>query len=167
MRYPISITVMSRADAVEASKWRDVPTVIVSISDCGADFPDFADNPYIEDVLFLSFDDVETEAEGGMTRADAAEIVEFMSGYLDAAVNVIVHCAAGRSRSAGTAAALMLLCWGDDSAIFSSPIYSPNMHCYRYVLDAAGMGYDEFEVDAKEQAQFGLWRARAVENGLI
>ena len=162
-----SITVMSRSRALAYVAEATSPIVIVSINDHGSYVPDFADNPYIEDICYLFFDDVETEEEGGMTRDDAEEILAFAKDHLDADVECVVHCGAGRSRSAGVAAALMLLVFGDDADIFDSPVYSPNMHCYRYVLDAAGLGYVDDEVDAKEAHQHELWIERAKANGLI
>ena len=48
---------------------------------------------------------------------------------------VIVHCDAGISRSSGVAAAILKAKTGDDSQIFNSPKYRPNMRCYRIILD--------------------------------
>ena len=48
---------------------------------------------------------------------------------------IIVQCEAGQSRSAGVAAALMKYVWNDDTAIFNNKKYTPNMLCYRTVLN--------------------------------
>ena len=164
---PNNVIVMSRALAMQASYDIDDRTVIVSISDMGQDWPEFADNPYIEDILFLNFDDVENEETGGMSQDDAIEILDFISQYAEQPLDIIVHCGAGKSRSAGTAAAIMLLLYGDDSDIFGSARYTPNMHCYRTVLDAAGFGYSDDDVYDKEETQRELWERLARENGLL
>lgn len=49
---------------------------------------------------------------------------------------IIVQCDAGKSRSAGVAAALLKFYHNDDRAVFDSPYFTPNIRCYRKVLDA-------------------------------
>lgn len=89
----------------------------------------------ILDICFLKFDDVDGSA--GMTTGQAYKVHKF----LDRAINtlefdrVIVQCEAGQSRSAGVAAALMKFYNGDDFLIFGSPRYTPNMRCYRTMLE--------------------------------
>lgn len=65
---------------------------------------------------------------------DARSIVELVLAHPDAK-EIIVHCTAGRSRSAAVAAALHKVLNGDDSIIFNDKKYSPNMRVYRMVLN--------------------------------
>ena len=151
------ISVMSRQEALVVAGALDDRAVIVSISDSDAALPAFPDNPFIESTLFLRFDDVDG-GYGAMTAEHAFDILEFVGSYVDQPIAIIVHCGAGRSRSAGVAAALMLLLNGDDSPVFSNPLYSPNMHCYREVLNAALGTYDERGLSAREEELRSLWR---------
>ena len=57
-------------------------------------------------------------------------------GYKDKVECIIVHCEVGVSRSAGVMAAIQKYLTGDDSAIFNNGAFSPNMYCYRMMLDA-------------------------------
>lgn len=152
------IQVLSRTDMIEFSNKIDAPSVIISISDWNQDAPEFADNERIFDVLHLFFDDVEQESSKGMTSDDAEAIIDFIDGWNNENVSLYVHCGAGVSRSAGCAAAIMLVCWGDDKDIFNDGKYAPNMHCYRLVLDAANLEYDDVQLAKKEREQFLLWQ---------
>lgn len=53
---------------------------------------------------------------------------------------LIIHCRAGQSRSAGVAAALSQVLFGNDYEYFNSPRYTVNMTVYYKVLKA--FGYD-------------------------
>lgn len=86
----------------------------------------------IKRILRLSFDDVDNGSLA-MTEGDAASIAEFVEENKDK--TIIVHCDAGISRSAGIAAAIMKHYNGDDTPIFNSRLYCPNMLCYRMVLE--------------------------------
>lgn len=48
---------------------------------------------------------------------------------------IIVHCEAGVSRSAGVAAALLKYAGEDQNQILKNPKYRSNMTCYRMVLN--------------------------------
>ena len=162
-----NISVMSRDNAVRYTKDNNIPpTIIISIRNIGDLAPEFWNNPYIYDICYLEFDDVE-EGVLAMSLDQACETLEFVEKWLEEDVDIVVHCSAGVSRSAGTAAALMLLVNGDDSPIFNSSRYAPNMNCYRKVLTAAGYSYTEDELGEKYQHQFDLWLAHAKANGLI
>lgn len=86
----------------------------------------------IKRILRLSFDDVDNGSLA-MAEGDAASIAEFVEKNKDK--TIIVHCDAGISRSAGIAAAIMKHYNGDDTPIFNSRLYCPNMLCYRMVLE--------------------------------
>ena len=163
------IMVKSKHAAIEYAEDFSIPKcIVISINGYGDYIPDFFSfgNPAILDCISLTFDD-EERGNNAMTSDDAHEILDFVSDWVDEDVEILVHCGAGVSRSAGVAAALGLLLNGDDSLVFDDGRYSPNMHCYRTMLQAAGLSYSEEEVDAKYERQFGLWLELARTNGVI
>lgn len=86
-------------------------------------------------VLHISFNDVEND-KYGIQKEDAEKIAEFIKEIEENYDVLVVHCDAGISRSSGVAAAIMKYLYNDDTKIFDSSIYQPNMRCYRLVLDA-------------------------------
>ena len=89
----------------------------------------------VERILRCTFNDVDQNGIGCMTKEDAIRIAQFANQVSERVDLLIVHCDAGISRSAGTCAAIMKYFTGDDSQIFDNPYFSPNMHCYRLVLN--------------------------------
>lgn len=153
------IIVKSRANMIQYTETNNdnITYAIVSISDYNADAPDFADDPNLFDCITVFFDD----EEGGntaMNETDAQEILDFVKSIENDIDILFVHCGGGVSRSAGTAAALMMLWYGDDSQIFNNGQYAPNMHCYRTMLDVAGFGYNSSDLAIKESQQYELWK---------
>lgn len=156
-------TVMSRSAARKFS-FGDIPekTIIISITDVNSEYNRFNHQSNLVDVCHVKFDDVEKGEENCITKSDAQKIVDFMKKY-DDIQNVIVHCEAGVSRSAGCCAALMLAYNGSDMEIFSNAKYCPNMTVYRLVLNTF-MGVDdtwvfpEEETTEKEGMNLALWR---------
>lgn len=84
------------------------------------------------------FDDVNAGKYGAITQADAKDIAcTVLDAIEDGGLQyIIVHCGAGISRSAGVCAAIEKFLTGDDSRIFDSAYYHPNMSCYNAVLEA-------------------------------
>lgn len=70
-----------------------------------------------------------------MNKIDARKIVDFVNDFWGKTDRFIVHCDAGVSRSAGVMAAILKYKTGDDSEVFNSKMYCPNMWCYRLVLN--------------------------------
>jgi hypothetical protein len=78
------------------------PTAVISIGEKGEDLPFFAVDPI--DLLRLEFDDVDQDLGPEYTMFDwthARKILQFEHRYKDH--DIIVHCAAGVSRSAAVA----------------------------------------------------------------
>lgn len=118
------------------------PTIIVSIDDLGFPLTPFdEDNVKILSVCKVMFSDTVDE-KIGMTEDDARKIVSFVSNWRIVHPSIVVHCAAGVSRSAGVAAGLSKWLNGDDTAFSNSPYFNPNILCYTRILDAAGVPYD-------------------------
>ena len=137
-----NIMILSRPEAVYYCEGRHSrPSVMISISD---PFQTYFESPFvtrennIRALLPLTFCDAEEpgpDVYGRMARAedlmqpeDAVRIRDLLARYPD--YDVIVHCDAGMSRSAGVAAAIAEAVGGDPSEIFDSPYYDPNLHCY-------------------------------------
>lgn len=122
----------------------DVPHVVVSINCPGDEPPKFEANELTLGRVNLFFWDLDAVPYGQDTKCenyflcepeDAQKIVDLIDAHPEAQ-RVIVHCTAGKSRSAAVAAALMKSIEGDDSPIFNNPRYKPNMRVYRMVLNA-------------------------------
>ena len=133
------IQVMSRAGVIEYfRKPHNEALAVISISDCDKDSPILENKPDngVAAHLKLKFDDVERGEANCITEEDALKIVSFVRECAMVQNRLIVHCEAGVSRSAGTAAAIMKAINGNDWDIFDKPRYVPNMTCYRTVLNA-------------------------------
>lgn len=146
----INIQVMSRMAASEYCLRRHSEKVaIISISTPYIDyklntiFGDKSNN--VTDILRLSFADADspgkddvygnsTTEQDLMNDEDARKVVDFVEKNKEN--KIIVHCDGGISRSSAVVAAILKAYTGDDSRIFDSPRYSPNMWVYRKVLEA-------------------------------
>lgn len=142
----MNVTVMSRDVATRyCYKNHNNPVVMISVSDPYLTYPN---GPFcsernkvlaIQPLFFTDADkpgkdvyDREVTENDLINEADAQLIKRLLSLHPD--TDVIVHCDAGISRSSGIAAAILKAKTGDDSQIFNSPKYRPNMRCYRTVL---------------------------------
>jgi len=130
---------MSRSKAVQFSHTiHHAIIAVISISDCDKDYPNLHNNPGngIAFQIKYHFDDVDEGEDHCISDNDAMGIATFVFNIKDKADLLIVHCEAGVSRSAGVAAAIMKFIDDDDTPIFDSHDYRPNMTCYRKVLKA-------------------------------
>lgn len=156
-------TVMSRNAARRFSFGNiEEKTIIISITDVCSENNRFHPNPNIVGICEVKFDDVEKGEQFCITKKDAEKIVNFVRKNEDVD-NIIVHCEAGVSRSAGCCAAIMLVYNGSDMEIFSNPRFCPNMTVYRTVLNAFmgednGWIFPEEEATEKEKISIENWK---------
>lgn len=116
-------------------KESEIPYIIISITDRGAENVVFNQNEQLKNVLRVNFDDTDVEGTNAITQEDAKKIIDFVKRWKEEVQLVVVHCGAGVSRSAGVCAALMLWLNGDDKFVFDNKVYQPNMRCYRVILN--------------------------------
>lgn len=132
------LTVMSREKAKRFSfEEHDFRTIIISITDVESNpnvFNRKVKNGIVA-ILPLQFDDVNRGQKNCITQEDAKKICDFLRRYEGQYDHIIVHCEAGKSRSAGVGAAILKYYTGCDKAIYDSPRYTPNSTCYSMVLN--------------------------------
>lgn len=166
----MNFKVMSRKTAIEYSQQaHEDKSAIISITNTDDLIYPFAPIPQsnIQSILYMQFDDIQQISEneykyffgknnnGVMLKEDfeqteykvfsdtdakiICDFIDRLKGEID---TIIVHCLAGRSRSAGCAAAIMLALEGDDSSIFNNPFYHPNTTVYtKLIKEFARRGY--------------------------
>lgn len=120
--------------------------VLISITETEYEREDLKISKLCKDVLYLHFHDTDHENEGLIlfSRDQAKEILEFYHKYKNKSDNIIIHCTAGISRSAGVAAALYRIHFGEDDNIYWDK-YIPNMLVYKTLLrEYYGLRDDEF-----------------------
>ena len=150
----MKVTVLSRKLAVQyCQKPHGEKSIMISISD---PFMEYDSSPYVSaennvvDILRLSFCDADrpgTDVYGRtvgeeylLSSTVADEIPVFIERYKDID-NIIVHCDAGISRSAGVGAAILKYFNDDDRELFIG-YFHPNMLCYRKTLEALYRYYE-------------------------
>lgn len=143
------ITILNRSDAEKTTA-----SHVISIRSTNANIPRIS--PHTRYTLSLCFDDIDMPV-GGLTlmsEQDAAAIAKFVERTKqDNADTLVVHCTAGKSRSAAVAAAIHdATGWeitnAKNSDVFSDGAFSPNMHVYRLVRRAFGMEISQEECEA-------------------
>lgn len=133
------IEVKNKADIERCSAWKNKDkSVVISIRSHDRDKANIiqTEENNIKELLFVEFDDVDSEIKGGISQDNIENIAGFIRKTLDygGIDKIIVQCEAGQSRSAGIAAAIMKYIWDDDTSIFLNKRYTPNMYCYRRLL---------------------------------
>ena len=108
-----------------------LPAILISINDMEDEPLEVLHEEKYLDVLRIWFSDIDKEIDDEsvklMSKNDAREILEFVTKYVDKATMIVVHCAAGISRSAAVAAALSLLIQGTEGAYYANRQYYPNI----------------------------------------
>jgi predicted protein tyrosine phosphatase len=137
----MNVAVMSRSQAKRFTfQPHGLKIAIISITDPDKPYATFDwdhSKNEIKLVAMFSFWDEEKDEHGCISESDAVKIAEAAIAAQDMKVDLlIVHCEAGISRSAGVAGAILKAFTGDDTQVFGDPRYSPNMTCYRRVLNA-------------------------------
>ena len=117
--------------------------VVISICCPHNDFPKLPENDKRLGLLQLKFVDLDKADDAKqigqehllMTEEQAKVILAFVDKYYNLIEAIICQCDAGVSRSAGVAAALSKILNGDDSWVFNSKEYIPNMYVYRMIIN--------------------------------
>ena len=144
----MKVRVMSRKEAfVYCSLPHEKPAVMISVSDPNMIYdyaPFVSETNGIKEILPLCFADAdapgpdvygfEAEESDLMSFEDGQKIVRLLER--NPGTDIIVHCDAGISRSAGIAAALLKYLTGSDDQIYRDTYYCPNSWCYRKTLAA-------------------------------
>lgn len=142
--FNINVIVLSRMNA-ERLSYTDYLSdkVIISIRTPGDEKAEFdRNNKTIKDILYLEFYDINYNSHEifkgyePMSDEDAVKIRDFVLKWKDEVDTTWVHCDAGISRSAGVAAGILEALGEDNSYIFDSKMYFPNLLCYRKMLNA-------------------------------
>lgn len=147
-RYSMQRAVFSCADKIKHA--------VISITDPHMSDVKFRPSTNLVGVCKLKFYDIETpEFRYGklvfpMDKTQAEEVVEFVNIVWNRIDTLFVHCEAGISRSSGTSAAISLVKFGHDDEFFASYRYSPNINCYRMVLEAFGYPVVNEEIEKKK-----------------
>lgn len=134
----MNIEVMSRSAARRyAFKPHPEKVMVISITDPGSEPNGLRGNANngIYKIVRAEFEDTD-DPNTSISAEQAKMIAEQVSQNIDVADKIIVHCEAGQSRSAGTAAAILKFYTNDDTQIFDNPRYTPNMYVYRKMLEA-------------------------------
>lgn len=145
----MKIRVMSKLKAVEHSIKTDInKCIIVSINT-----PNYGtylyDNKNIIDILPLYFNDIERDYKNCLAprQNDFAGLKDFIDTYKDQVDEIIVHCAAGISRSSATAAAICQYLKIDEvKTIWANSDYIPNTLVYKLALKELGLKYCEHQI---------------------
>ena len=135
----MNFMIMSRAVIPTMNDKLIAPHIVISICEPHNEFVEIPDNSdrigYIQ--LKYTDDDRLTNNNTGklFTEQQAEEILKLVESVGDRAKLIICQCDGGVSRSSATAAALSKIINDDDSWVFKSPQYVPNMLVYRTILN--------------------------------
>lgn len=135
----MNIQVMSRKQFIEyQNESHRMSSYVISISSNNEKRPPMVKNGSIgnniKGILYLHFDDTDNPLNS-IQNQQAYKIAIVLKENIDKVDKIIVHCGAGQSRSAGVAGAILKYYTNDDRPIFNNPKYTPNMYCYRKVLE--------------------------------
>lgn len=143
---------MSKKEAVRfIQKGTEDKTIVISISETNTVASEVQPINGVVDVLRLQFEDYYRPIAGIklMSPSQGEEIKSFIDKYKDEAVQVIVHCHSGRSRSSAIAVGISLYLNQCDMWVWENTRYSPNIHCLNIMNDVLGIGLSENEIDTK------------------
>lgn len=152
----MKITVMSRQEAIAHSYRQEIPKCIIVSINCLNDLsPVFYEptnplNKRVMAVLRLNFNDIDRPYQDLEPKQEHfIGLKAFIDTFKDnpEIEEIIVHCAAGISRSSATAAAICkYLNLDEHKIIWSNPSFVPNELVYRLALNELGLKVCEAEL---------------------
>lgn len=145
----MKVTVMSRLEAISHSTKSNInKCVIVSINSLNSNKTWFHDNEQILDIYPLFFNDIERDYEDSLApvEKDFIGLKDFIDTYKDMVDEIIVHCAAGISRSSAVAAAICkYLNLNELETIWKQHCYIPNALVYKLTKKELDLEWNEEE----------------------
>lgn len=132
---------------------KDIRCCVVSIDDYGFKPTDIHEGGAIKKIFRMKFPDIDIcDSPSLMKYLATEEDIKGLKNFIDTIKNdcnfLIVHCAAGISRSPAVASAIEEYLGFPDS-IWKSGSYHPNRHVYKLSLQEFGIPKTEEEIDQK------------------
>lgn len=153
---------ISEVEAIRLSYQENLePTLLISIT-CPEtkDLPKFHLNENILYIHRMKFHDL-TEAYNEecqlLTNDQLLELQSIIDGYKNQINQIVVHCAAGISRSSAIAAGLALYLGDSDDFIWTTKRYLPNKHCFTIMNQVFALGLTEEAIDQRYQTNQELY----------
>lgn len=147
----MEVKVMSRLKAIEHSIKSEIKKcIIISINSLDNDQTYFYYNDKIIDILPLYFNDIERGYGKSLAprQEDFTGLKEFIDKYKNEVEEIIVHCAAGISRSSAVAAAIcQYLNLDEENTIWANHHYIPNRLVYRLAIKELELVWCESQFD--------------------
>lgn len=147
----MKVTVMNRLKAIEHSIKSDIKRcVIISINSLNNDSTYFYFNNKVVDILPLYFNDIEKDYGDSIApkQEDFIGLKDFIDKYKDDVEEIIVHCAAGISRSSAVAAAIcQYLDLDEENIIWANHQYIPNKLVYKLAIKELDLELSEAQFD--------------------
>lgn len=134
--------IASEKKAIADSKKYNQNTAIISITEPNQEDVVFAENPFIKALFRMKFYDIEREygKVKPAQQSDFKGLKEFVDSLSELNIKqLVVHCAAGISRSAAVAAAINEYA-NLGKHIWDCPSYFPNGHVYKLACRELGIG---------------------------
>lgn len=130
--------------------------IIISINEVRGSMSNLAFNSKVKDILRLRFDDIEPKVVERLVKTNKAEreyilftkemallIKDFINMWVNKGINkIIVHCAAGVSRSGAVACTLSRYYNGSDISYFSKGCVYPNELVYELMCKALDLNFN-------------------------
>lgn len=146
----MKITVLAEKKAIEYSKNVKHSSIFISITCPGEDDVKFSDNRYIKSIFNMKFNDTGENGDNingvfivGPKQDDFNGLKKFIDmNVTNDIVEIVVHCGAGVSRSAGTALAIAEYL-GIDNDIQSNPNFNPNLWVSKLVRNELKIAKNE------------------------
>lgn len=149
----ICIENLSKDMCEVVSKTESEDCIIISINEVNGALANIASNKHIKDVLYLRFDDLtklqvkqikKPSRDYTLFNLDfAKQIKDFSDKWVNKGINkIIVHCAAGVSRSGAVACTLSRYYNGSDISYFSKGCVYPNELVYELMCKALDLNFN-------------------------
>lgn len=136
----MKITILSQKNATDYLPESEKRSILIRLGDPNYNFDEIKYLSQYRDVLELKFHDVEKEWDLPsyiipFTKDDAEMIKNFVLIHLNNISEIVVHCYAGMSRSAGIALSLSWYLGEIEQSqyIIDSKKYLPNLTCIEYM----------------------------------
>lgn len=129
--------------------------VIISIN-CPGETTKIFNNKNILDICTLQFDDIEEQIDDLvlMTNEQAKKIKIFIDKYKDKVNNIVIHCAAGISRSAAVGCVIARYLNKTDDYLWQTGNFTPNKHVYRIMCKEFNIEFNEKEFNIKNKIKY-------------